>query len=49
MDYRYFDQNTLEELPVEDIYNRFDEAFIGDKVIRINYDLHVGSHCRFAR
>jgi len=43
MDYRYFDQNTLEELPVKHIYNRFDEASIGDKVMRINYDLHVGA------
>tara|TARA_R110002050_G_scaffold3009_16_gene16058 strand:- start:148 stop:936 length:789 start_codon:yes stop_codon:yes gene_type:complete len=43
MDYRYFDQNTLEELPVEHIYNRFEEASIGDKVMRINYDLHVGA------
>tara|TARA_R110002153_G_C13303097_1_gene495833 strand:- start:893 stop:1258 length:366 start_codon:yes stop_codon:yes gene_type:complete len=43
MDYRYFDQNTLQELPVDHIYNRFDEASFGDKVMRMNYDLHVGA------
>ncbi len=43
MDYRYFDQNTLEELSVDHIYNRFPEASIADKIMRINYDVHVGS------
>ena len=43
MDYRYFDQYTLEELPVDHIWNRFHEASIGDKLQRINYDIHVGA------
>lgn len=43
MDYRYFDQYTLEELPVDHIWNRFTEASFGDKLLRMNYDIHVGS------
>ena len=43
MDYRYFDQYTLEELPVGHIWNRFPEATFGDKLARMNYDIHVGA------
>lgn len=43
IDYRYFDQNTLEELPVDHIFNRFEEASVADKLIRMNYDVHVGA------
>jgi uncharacterized iron-regulated membrane protein len=43
MDYRYFDQYTLEELPVDHVWNRFHEASIGDKLQRMNYDIHVGA------
>jgi uncharacterized iron-regulated membrane protein len=43
MDYRYFDQYTLEELPVDHVWNRFHEASFGDKLHRINYDIHVGA------
>lgn len=43
MDYRYFDQYTLEELPVDHIWNRFEEATLGDKLQRMNYDIHVGA------
>ena len=42
-DYRYFDQNTLEELPVEHFYNRFEEATLAQKIMRMNYDVHVGA------
>lgn len=42
-DYRYFDQNTLEELPVEHFYNRFEEATVAQKIMRMNYDVHVGA------
>ncbi|SFT66996.1 Uncharacterized iron-regulated membrane protein [Algoriphagus locisalis] len=42
-DYRYFDQNTLEELPVDHFYNRFEEATIAQKIMRMNYDVHVGA------
>jgi uncharacterized iron-regulated membrane protein len=43
MDYRYFDQYTLEELPVEQIYGRFDKASAADKIYRMNYDIHTGA------
>jgi uncharacterized iron-regulated membrane protein len=43
MDYRYFDQYTMEELPVDHIWNRFPEASFGDKLARMNYDIHVGA------
>jgi uncharacterized iron-regulated membrane protein len=43
MDYRYFDQYTLAELPVDHVWNRFHEAGFGDKLQRMNYDIHVGA------
>jgi uncharacterized iron-regulated membrane protein len=43
MDYRYFDQYTLEELPVDHVWNRFHQASLGDKLQRLNYDIHVGA------
>ncbi len=42
-DYRYFDQYTLEELEVDHIYGRFHEAKTADKLLRMNYDIHVGA------
>jgi uncharacterized iron-regulated membrane protein len=43
IDYRYFDQYSLKELPVDHIWNRFNEASFGDKLMRMNYDIHVGA------
>ncbi|MDX5478837.1 MAG: PepSY domain-containing protein, partial [Cyclobacteriaceae bacterium] len=43
IDYRYFDQYTLAELPVDHIWNRFHEASVGEKLQRMNYDIHVGA------
>jgi uncharacterized iron-regulated membrane protein len=43
IDYRYFDQNTLKEIPVDHIYGRFSEAQAADKIIRLNYDIHTGA------
>lgn len=43
MDYRYFDQYTLEELPVDHVWGRFENASFGDKLHRMNYDIHAGS------
>jgi uncharacterized iron-regulated membrane protein len=43
IDYRYYDQNTLEEVPVEHIYGRFPEAKAADKLLRMNYDIHTGA------
>ncbi|MDX2304352.1 MAG: PepSY-associated TM helix domain-containing protein [Microscillaceae bacterium] len=42
-DYQFFDQNTLQEIPVKHIYGRFKDARMPDLMIRMNYDLHVGS------
>lgn len=42
-DYRYFDQYTLKEIPVRHIYSRFKDAKLADKVLRMNYDVHVGA------
>lgn len=41
-DYRYFDQYTLEELNVDHIWGRVDQAGMADKLFRMNYDIHVG-------
>lgn len=43
LDYHYFDQYTLEELPVDHIYGRYEDATAADKVIRMNYDIHTGA------
>src|SRR5262249_18548911 len=40
-DYRYFDQYSLKELSVSSIYGRIDEARAADKLLRMNYDIHV--------
>ena len=42
-DYRYFDQYTLEELNVNHLWGRFNDADNGDKLMRMNYDIHVGA------
>lgn len=42
-DYRYYDQYTLKEIPVEHVYGKFSEAGAGDKLMRMNYDIHVGA------
>jgi uncharacterized iron-regulated membrane protein len=42
-DYRYFDQYSLKELPVDHIYGRIQEAKMADKLLRMNYDIHVGA------
>jgi uncharacterized iron-regulated membrane protein len=43
LDYRYYDQYTLEELPVDHIYGRYHEASVADKLLRMNYDIHTGA------
>jgi uncharacterized iron-regulated membrane protein len=42
-DYRYFDQYTLKELPVDHIYGRLNNADASDKLLRMNYDIHTGA------
>jgi uncharacterized iron-regulated membrane protein len=43
IDYRYFDQYTLKELPVNHMWGRESTASGADKVMRMNYDIHVGA------
>jgi len=43
IDYRYFDQYTLKELPVKHIWGRFNTASGADKLMRMNYDIHTGA------
>ncbi len=42
-DYRFFDQRTLQEIESPSIYGRYDQSKLADKVIRMNYDIHVGA------
>lgn len=42
-DYRYFDQYTLEEFSVKHMWGRFHDTSASDKLMRMNYDIHVGS------
>ena len=42
-DYRYFDQYSLAEMPVQHIYGRLHDAGFADKMMRMNYDIHVGA------
>jgi uncharacterized iron-regulated membrane protein len=43
IDYRFFDQYTLQELSVDHQWGRFKEASAADKLMRLNYDIHVGA------
>ena len=43
LDYRYYDQYTLQELSVDHIYGRYPEAKTADKLLRMNYDIHTGA------
>ncbi len=43
MDYLFFDQSTLEEIETTSIYGKYENAKFADKVIRMNYDIHVGA------
>jgi uncharacterized iron-regulated membrane protein len=42
-DYRFFDQNSLKELSVDHTWGRLKDASGADKLIRMNYDIHVGA------
>jgi uncharacterized iron-regulated membrane protein len=42
-DYRYYDQYSLKEMSVNHIYGRLNEANAGDKLLRMNYDIHTGA------
>ncbi len=42
-DYRYYDQNTFQEINVKHVYGRIVNATAADKLMRMNYDIHVGA------
>lgn len=42
-DYYYFDQKTLTEIPVEHYWDKYKQANLGDKLMRLNYDIHTGA------
>lgn len=42
-DYRYFDQYSLKELDVTHIWGRFKKTSASAKLMRMNYDIHVGA------
>lgn len=42
-DYRWFNQHTLEEVPVTHLYGLLSQASVADKLARMNYDIHVGA------
>lgn len=42
-DYRYFNQYSLAEMSVGHIYGRLKDANVADKLLRMNYDIHVGA------
>ncbi len=42
-DYRFYDQHTLAEVETPSVYGKYENADFPDKVIRMNYDIHVGA------
>ncbi|WP_299110931.1 PepSY domain-containing protein [uncultured Winogradskyella sp.] len=42
-DFRFFDQNTLEEIETPGIYGKYKDANVADKIQRMNYDIHIGA------
>jgi len=42
-DYYYYDQYTLKELKVNHIYGKLADTGVADKLMRMNYDIHVGA------
>ncbi|RXK83591.1 PepSY-associated TM helix domain-containing protein [Filimonas effusa] len=43
VDYTYWDQHTLNEIPSRHLWKRFREANAGDMLMRMAYDIHIGA------
>ena len=43
IDYRYFDQYSLKEIPVSHIWGRKKTDKIADNLMKMNYDIHTGA------
>lgn len=48
IDYRYFDQYSLEEIKVNHLWGRNKDAKIADQLMKMNYDIHTGGIFGFA-
>lgn len=42
LDWRYFDQHTLEEFTVKGYRGRYKDATVSEKILKLNYDIHTG-------
>jgi uncharacterized iron-regulated membrane protein len=42
-DYLYYDQYTLKEVEVQHMFGKLANANIADKLMRMNYDIHIGA------
>lgn len=42
-DYRFFDQNTLEEIETPGVYGKYKDTKLAEKILRMNYDIHIGA------
>ncbi|MFD1293048.1 PepSY-associated TM helix domain-containing protein [Lutibacter holmesii] len=42
-DFRFFDQNTLEEIETDAIFGKYKDSKFADKLLRMNYDIHIGA------
>jgi uncharacterized iron-regulated membrane protein len=42
-DYLYYDQYTFKEIEVKHIYGRLANTTVADKLMRMNYDIHIGA------
>ncbi|CAM4197349.1 PepSY-associated TM helix domain-containing protein [Zobellia nedashkovskayae] len=42
-DFRFFDQNTLEEIETTSIYGKYKNGKAADKIVRMTYDIHIGA------
>jgi len=42
-DFRFFDQNTLEEIETPGVYGKYRDAKVPEKILRMNYDIHIGA------
>ncbi|WP_308992598.1 PepSY-associated TM helix domain-containing protein [Mariniflexile litorale] len=42
-DFRFFDQNTLEEIETPGVYGKYKNAEVAEKILRMNYDIHIGA------
>lgn len=42
-DFLYYDQYTLKEIEVKHVYGKLVDASFADKMMRMNYDIHIGA------